>query len=157
MTEQVQQGADMVAIPPNTPFDPVQALVKWNEMQEQMRALKVTEMALRKQLFTHYFPTPREGTNTVPLAAGYVLKGGYTIDRSVDIGAFNANKEEFAKNNIAADSMVEFKPSLKKSVYNTLTAEQMNIFDRCLVVKPGSPSLEIVLPAKAKKAGEVAA
>jgi hypothetical protein len=155
MTEAVQD-ANMVAIPPNTPFDPVAALVQWNEMQEQMKKLKVAEMALRKQLFTHYFPTPKEGTNTAPLSAGWVLKGGYPIERTVDIGAFNAGKELFAENGIAADSMVEFKPSLKKPEYNTLTAEQKNLFDRCLVVKPGSPSLKIVLPVKAKKAGETA-
>lgn len=155
MTEEVQDDA-MVAIPPNTPFDPVAALVKWDEMQKLMKKLKADEMVLRKQLFTHYFPAPKEGTNTTPLSAGWVLKGGYPIDRAVDIGAFNAGKELFAQSGIAADSMVEFKPSLKKAEYNTLTEEQKQLFDRCLVVKPGSPSLEIVLPAKAKKAGETA-
>jgi hypothetical protein len=40
--------------------------------------------------------------------------------------------------------------------YRTLPEEQHQLFDQCLIVKPGSPALEIVLPAKAKKAGEQA-
>ena len=37
--------------------------------------------------------------------------------------------------------------------YRELTAEQTQLFDQCLIVKPGSPALEIVLPKKRAAAG----
>ena len=148
------EGADVVAIPKNVPLDPIAALQEWDGMQKKMKELKAAEMILRKQLFAHFFPNPKEGTNKVPLAAGWELKGGYTLDRAVDVGALLANSERFVEAGISADALVERKPSLVTSVYRTLTAEQAQLFDQCLIIKPGSPSLEIVLPAKAKKAGE---
>jgi len=144
----------MTAIPENTA---TQAdLETWFVMQEQLKKIKAAEMLLRKKIFDHYFKEPKEGTNSAPLADGWVLKGKYQIDRSIDPGAFAAMKEQFLEAAIKYDELVEYKPSLKLSEYRTLTAEQQQLFDRALIVKPGSPALEIVLPAKAKKAGEKA-
>ena len=85
-----------------------------------------------------------------------MLKGKHTINREIDPGAFGAFKERFAEAGIKADALVQYKPSLVLKEYRTLTDEQHQLFDQCLIIKPGSPALEIVLPAKAKKAGETA-
>jgi len=143
----------MTNIPTNTV---TQAdLEEWYRLQEDLRRIRASEMLLRQRIFGAYFP-PVEGTNSAPLADGWVLKGKHTINRDIDLGALGAMKEQFAEAGISADALVQYKPSLVLKEYRTLTEEQRQLFDRALIVKPGSPALEIVLPAKAKKAGEQA-
>lgn len=144
----------MTNIPANTVSQA--DLEEWFRLQDQLKKIKAAEMLLRQKIFCAYFPSPVEGTNSAPLADGYVLKGKYTINREVDPGALGALKEQFVQAGISADALVQYKPSLVLKEYRTLTEEQRQLFDRVLIVKPGSPSLEIVLPAKAKKAGEQA-
>ena len=137
-------------------------LEEWFRLQDQLKKIKASEMLLRQKIFGSYFPSPVEGTNSVALADGWVLKGKHTISREVDPGALGAlrTKDEviglspFEAAGINVDKLVQYKPSLVLKEYRTLTEEQRQLFDRALVVKPGSPALEIVLPAKAKKAGE---
>lgn len=130
-------------------------LIEWDRLQQELKRVKTAEMVLRTKIFKSYFPTPAEGTNSAPLANGYVIKGTYVISREVDPGALQALGEQLLAAAIRADSLIAYKPSLVKREYNTLTAEQKHLFDQCLVVKPGAPSLEIVLPAKARKAGDI--
>lgn len=141
----------------------VNDLTVWFTMQEELKKLKASEMMLRKRIFGHYFPDPKEGTNTFVLPDDYQLKGKHTIQRDVDQGAYLAmnakdpqsEKSQFEMQGINGDALVEWKPSLKLSLYRELTAEQQQFFDRCLLVKPGSPALEITPPAKKRgKAGE---
>jgi len=129
-------------------------LVEWYRLQEELKRIKAVEIVLRQKIFGAYFPFPTEGTNSAPLADGWVLKGKYIINREIDLGSLGAMKEQFAQAGIATDSLVQYKPSLVLKEYRKLTEEQRHLFDRALIVKPGSPTLEIVLPAKAKKAGE---
>ena len=147
----------MTDIPANTV---TQAdLEEWFRLQEQLKKIKASEMLLRQKIFGAYFPSPEEGTNSAPLADGYVLKGKHTINRELDPGAFGAmrvpdpdsGKSRFEAAGINVDSLVQYKPSLVLKEYRTLTEEQRKLFDQVLIVKPGSPALEIVLPAKAKK------
>jgi hypothetical protein len=139
----------MTGIPQNTV---TQADINaWYEMQEQLKKLKASEMILRTKIFKAFFPTPKEGTNTAPLAEGWVIKGTFSIIREIDVGALDALGEVFEKAHISKDKLVKYTPSLKKAEYNTLTEEQKKLFDNALIIKPGSPSLEIVLPAKAAK------
>jgi hypothetical protein len=124
---------------------------QWYVLQDQLKKLKASEMLLRTRIFKGLFPNPVEGTNNYPLPEQWVLKGGYKLTRNIDIGSLQAMRERFAAAGVRADSLVEYKPSLVLSEYRTLTDEQRQLFDQCLEIKPGSPSLEIVLPAKAKK------
>jgi hypothetical protein len=124
---------------------------QWYVLQDQLKKLKASEMLLRIRIFKGLFPNPVEGTNNYPLPEQWVLKGGYKLTRNIDIGSLQAMRERFAAAGVRADSLVEYKPSLVLSEYRTLTDEQRQLFDQCLEIKPGSPSLEIVLPAKAKK------
>ena len=139
----------MVTVPENeiTQAD----LEKWYKLANELKSIKAQEILLRKKIFAGKFPDPIEGTNTCPLEDGWVLKGTYSLDRAIDQGAFDAIKEKLEEENVSPDSLVQYKPSLVKRAYNTLTAEQRNLFDQCLIIKPGSPSMTIVLPASAKK------
>lgn len=144
----------MTTIPANAVSQ--EDLAEWYRLQEQLKKIKASEMLLRQKIFGAYFPSPAEGTNSAPLADGWILKGKHTINREIDPGALGALKTRFAEAGIRADDLVQYKPSLVLKEYRTLTDEQHQLFDQCLIVKPGSPALEIVLPAKAKKAGETA-
>lgn len=142
----------MTELPKNTVTQ--EDLTKWYELKEELARVKASEMLLRQKIFAGYFPAPVEGTNDAPLADGYVLKGKYSITRDVDPGAIGALKDQLLEAGIKADALVQYKPSLVLKEYRTLTKEQQDLFDQCLIVKPGSPALEIVLPKKAAKAGE---
>lgn len=124
-------------------------LQTWFKLDEEIRKLKTAEVLLRQKIFKGKFPNPVEGTNTTPLNEGWVLKGKRTINRTIDIGALNALREQFATRGINADSMINYKPELKVAEYRKLTAEQLNLFDQALIIKDGMPALEIMLPKKA--------
>lgn len=144
----------MTAIPPQPPVT-AEDLVLWDNMQKQLKALRASEMALRQRIFGAYFPTPSEGTNSAPLAAGWVLKGTHKLERKIDIGALTAMTARDADGHsrlsrafMNPDTLVKWVPELVLGEYRKLTAEQQQLFDSALIIKPGSPSLEIALPAK---------
>jgi hypothetical protein len=120
------------------------ALSNWETLNVQLADLKLREMSLRASIFKKVFPKPVEGINTHKLKNGYALKGSYPINRKVDLALLQTLSPRFVANKINAQSLVEYKASLKTGVYRTLTVEQRHLFDQCLEIKPGSPSLEIV-------------
>ena len=126
-------------------------LETWYQIQDTLKKLKAQEMILRKRIFEHYFPEPKEGTNSHELNDGYVLKAKYGLLRDIDVGELQSCGDLFAQAGISADALVQWKPFLKVKEYRQMTAEQRALFDRCLVIKPGAPSLEITLPKKAQK------
>ena len=123
-------------------------LEDWYKLQEDLSRIKNAEMLLRKKIFDHYFKAPKEGTNTQPLRDGYALKGGYVINRAVDVALLTNFNEKLKSAGVSVDKLVKYEPKLAVSEYRTLTEEQRQLFDQVLVIKPGSPSLEIVLPKK---------
>lgn len=120
----------------------------WNAFTEAeaAKAAIKREQELRRQVFEHYFKNPREGTNYVELPDGWRLKGIYKLDRKIDEAALPAVKEQLKEMGVNADPLVEYKPSLKIKLYRELTAEQMRIFDQALIIKPSSPTIELVKP-----------
>lgn len=125
----------------------------WYEMAVKLKKLKMQESLERKRIFGHFFTDPDEGTNNHDLADGYVLKGKHTLTREVDEGAYTSLKEKFREKGFNPDVLVKWKPTLVKKEYNKLSDENRTYFDQILLIKPGSPALEVVLP---KKKGTVA-
>jgi hypothetical protein len=144
----------MAEIPENQATQ--QDLVKWFQLTqeiEKMKPLIEQERILRKKIAALYFPNPTEGTNTFELndGTGCVLKYGHTIERKVDEAQLLAMRDVLAESSISVDDLIRRKPELEKKAYNKLTDEQRALFDQALIIKPGSITLEITLPAKAKK------
>jgi hypothetical protein len=92
---------------------------------------------------------------------GAVMKGGYVINRTVDVGALDALRKMVADEQLNPDNkmptlkldqLVKWKPEVAISEYRKLTEEERLRFDQCLVIKPGAPSLEIMHPKRAKPA-----
>lgn len=133
-----------------------QDLADWYVTKKQLSELKVKEMLMRTRIFRFFFPAPKEGTNTsTPLAdgSGAVVKGQHIVNREVDKAALTVLQEQFVGAGIKVDDLIEWKPSLKISMYRELTDEQRHLFDQCLTVKDGSPQLEIVVPKRAARNG----
>lgn len=137
----------MVTIPDNPVT--MQDLVEWYKTTEELARLKIKEILLRKKIFGHYFPNPEEGTNTSdPLPDGAVVKGVHKINREVDDAALKVLEPEFLKKGIPVDSLIRRKPDLVLKQYRGLTKEEQKFFDQALIIKPGTPELDIVVPKR---------
>ena len=139
----------MTAIPQNaiTQAD----LDSWSQMQTQLSALKSAEMLLRTKIFKGLFPSPVEGTNSIPLGTeGWVIKAKYPITRKPDVALLTAKAAELRAAGIVLEDVIRTIPELATGEYRKLTDEQRHLMDQVLEIKPGSPALEIVLPKRAK-------
>jgi hypothetical protein len=126
-------------------------LNKWSELQAQLLALKSAEMLLRTKIFKGLFPEPVEGTNSVPLGTeGWVIKAKYPITRKPDVALLTAKAGELRAAGIVLENVIRTIPELATGEYRKLTDDQRHLLDQVLEIKPGSPSLEIVLPKRAK-------
>jgi len=124
-------------------------LEEWRLAKAEADAVKpiiAKEQELRKQVFAAFYPTPKEGTNTLDLAEGWKLKGVYKLDRKIDEAALPAVTEQLREMGVNADTLVKWTPSLKTAIYKELTAEQRAVFDQALIIKPGLPTIELVAP-----------
>ena len=139
----------MAVIPADTIT--MEDLNQWNTMHQQLAALKSSEMLLRMRIFKGMFEDPHEGTNTVPLAQGWVIKATYPITRKPDVALLTAATGELRAAGIPLDSVIIYKPEVAVREYKKLSDAHRNLIDRVLDIKPGSPQMEIVLPARAKE------
>ncbi len=119
-------------------------LTEWYALQKQLKQVKEDEMELRKFIFQALFPDPQVGVNTYGLGDGYFVKATHKLNRSIDMAALNAGRDTFDAEDIDLDKLIKYTPDLSMTEYNKLTDEQKKVFDFCLVIKEGSPSLEIV-------------
>lgn len=120
----------------------------WYKLQDELSKIKAAELELRKKIFAGKFINPTEGTNTVPLSDGWVLKGQYKIDRKVDEALLVTLEPILKQNKIPVKELINYKPELALRNYRDLSDEQQAIFDQVLVIKVGTPSMEIVKPKR---------
>jgi hypothetical protein len=132
-------------------------LVEWYRLKEELQRVKAAEFLLRQKIFKFYFPEPKEGTNKVDLkdGTGALLKAVHKIDRTIEQGSLDAlrtaiHAESSNLPKLPISNLVRYKPELVLSAYRALTAEEQIIFDQCLIIKPGSPQLEITIPKERK-------
>lgn len=127
-------------------------LTKWFTAQQKLadicKPLVDEEMALRKQVFAEFFPTPEEGVNDHKLTGGFVLKGTHKIERKVDEAMLSAKEGELIKAGIPMNELIEMKPKLATKEYRKLSAEQRKLFEQVLDIKIGAPQMEIVKPKR---------
>lgn len=143
----------MVEIPENEVT--VADISAWYKAAAELAKLKAYESMLRHKIAKARFPSIKEGTNSSPLDDGYLLKAKHQINRDVDFASFVSNKPRFLEKLIKVDEIIKYKPELVLSEYRTLTEEQRQMFDECLIIKPGATSLEITLPKKKGTVGSL--
>lgn len=136
----------------NTQKEPEQVsqedLNSWFAACQALEAAKAAEIVLRRKIAAFFFRDPKEGTNKVPLADGWVIKMQHVVNRTVDVAALTNLGDEFAKAGLRTDVLLKYKPEVQIANYRTLTDEQRNLFDQALTIKPGTPQLEIVKPKR---------
>lgn len=120
-----------------------EALAEWYSIKQKLDEYKTKEMAMRKAIFAQWFPDAVEGVNRFELPDNYLLKGSRIINRSVETASLQAMADKFKEAGINTDVLVQYKPELKISAYRDLSDEQRHLFDQCLIIKDGSPVLEI--------------
>jgi len=126
-------------------------LERWRLAKEEADRVKpiiAKELELRKMAFAAFYPVPDEGTNSMELFQGWKLKGVYKLERKVDETALPAVTKKLVDMGVNVDTLISWKPDLKTAVYRELTAEQREVFDQALTIKPGSPTMEIIPPKK---------
>ncbi len=114
------------------------------------KTLAEDEMRIRREVVTLFYPDPKEGTNTALLNAGWELKYTHKLERKVDEATLDVIKqrlrEEFQVN---PDLLIKYTPEVATKEYKslvTLNPEAAKVFESTLIIKVGSPSLELKAP-----------
>lgn len=119
-------------------------ITEWKESVAVLHRAKGNEAALRRKVLSAFCPEPQEGTNKVELPSGWKLNVKQPYSYKVDEAALDAMRQSLPPGTV--DQLVRFKPELDKRAYKGLVEQHRNIFDEALIIKPGSPSLELVAP-----------
>lgn len=128
------------------PADPQLRLMAWQEIEVLMKSLKKVEAQLRKEMQSHFFPNPDEGTNNKALGNDWKVTCKQTITRKCDEAAFEAVFKELPRG--YKQKLIKFKPELITSAYRKLSDEHKKVFDEALIIKNGSATLEVKAPKK---------
>jgi hypothetical protein len=129
-------------------------LKEWYDLKQQLDDIKNKEVVLRQFIVAGLFPDPKEGTNTYPLndGTGAVAKATHVLNRAVQIELLDELVKSLDANTnlpqLDLDKLVRWKPEVSIKEYRALTDEERNLFDQVLVIKPGMPGLEIMIPKK---------
>ena len=125
-----------------------QDLNEWYLLKDQLVPLAIKEKELRSKIFKAAFPEAKEGTNKYDLGSGYILKAVYPITRDIDVALLDTYKEKLAENHISEDKLIKRVPKLETKFYKCLTKEELKLVDQFLIIKGGSPQMDIIAPKK---------
>jgi hypothetical protein len=129
-------------------------LKEWYALKQQLDEIKNKEIVIRQFIVAGLFPDPKEGTNTYPLndGTGAVAKATHVLNRAVQVELLEELEKSLAADNnlpkLDLNKLVRWKPEVATKEYRTLTDEERHLFDQVLVIKPGMPGLEIMIPKK---------
>lgn len=116
-----------------------QIISEWQTTKTQLAILQDKEKELRAEIIKRCFDDESEGTHRKG-----ALKARFGMTRTVNSDDLLRLQDEFLASGIPLGEVVVFKPSLNLKAYRALTVDQQRSFDRCLVVKPSLPTLEVV-------------
>lgn len=117
-------------------------LGEWHTLANRLKALKKTEVELRKHLFSSIFLDPEEGKNNINISDEYVLSATYNLIRKIDIEKMTEVLESLGEG--SKEFLLKSTTSLNLNNYKTLSSEDRNIVDKALIVSPGLPSMRII-------------
>lgn len=125
----------------------VELLTEWEKTQAQLRTLKAYEMTLRKCVVYEggWFDAAKtSGTQHADLGGGYkmtaVKSENYNLNSDLVDNVLKNFSDDLAK------LLVSWKATLSVSTYKKLTKEQQDLFNGCLNITNGAPTLEIKPP-----------
>lgn len=133
-------------IPQRNAEDMGVTLEEWYKLKVQLDSLKLKELTLRKAIHEFYFPDAEEGTSSIDIGGGFVLKAVTKYNYRIDEGALEAVKPKLEDLGVAPP--VRYKIELDTKPYRALKGEAEEVFGEALIIKPGTPTLSIVKPKK---------
>lgn len=102
---------------------------------------KKLEAELRIKVLEIAFPDSTVGTYNT-FSNDYKIKGVFKNNITINTEKMNETYDSLSP---AEKMCVNFKPSLKLSVYNELEPEEKELLDDCITIKPAMPTLTIEL------------
>lgn len=105
-----------------------------------------TEREMRQELVKLFFPSPKEGTNYLPLDEGWRLKLIYPMNRKVDPAAILPVIAELRAMGAPADALIDWEPKVNAAILKTLDDNAKMVLSQAVTTKPGSVSLELCAP-----------
>jgi hypothetical protein len=136
---------------------------EWQRLDAQLDQVKQAEMALRCEIVMALCDTAKlEGTETLELGNGWKIKAVKKQNYNLT-NEFGETEKLLAAvgqiNPAIATGLVKWKPDMSLSTYKkelvplaATTPELATLLAHALIIKPGSPSLEIVPPKAADPA-----
>lgn len=127
----------------------LEVLEDWRLTMLEIVAFKDTvkkEKELRQALVGMLLEDPSEGVNNCLLPGNWVLRVNHKIDRKIDEEVIQDVAVELRDLGVNADTLVEWKPSVKLATYRELPEEAALVFDQALTIKPAFPSVELLPP-----------
>lgn len=127
-------------------------ILVWKEKQATLVKAQLEEISMRNQLLGLCFPGAKEGTENLDLGKGWILKGvfkqNYSLDKDDEKVDKALNRLEKCGDNgkFVAERVVKWKPELSVSEWRKLSPEQQACIEEVITIKPGQPSLELVAP-----------
>lgn len=132
---------------------------EWLEAKKAAAHWAAEENRLRLAVIARNFGEEHkaEGTENVALDdKGYGLKAVFKLNYSLDNKGDAVDKaltkleKSGDEGKFLADRLVKWKPELSLSEWRNLPEKYQKLFDDVLTVKPGTPSLEFVVPKEEK-------
>lgn len=127
---------------------------EWHRLVKEIEEFKTTKMAreieLRRLIGGMLFPTPKEGVNKASAPGGWEVKFTYKLDYKVDEAVLPSALEQLQKLQVGTDGLIRRKPELVLKRYRELTEDQQKVLAEALVIKPSTPTLELVPPNDSK-------
>ncbi len=118
---------------------------------EEAKLVIARELELRQKVVKMFFPEAKEGTNSMDMNAGWKLKAVYKLTRKVDAAALTTMLPVLREKAVPVDTLFQWKPELKVSVYREMTPEQLALIDQVITTSPASPELQLIPPKTSSK------
>lgn len=145
---------------------------EWLNAAKVLADAKENEMRIRKDLTAMMFPTPKKGTQRVPIGDGYNIKLEYKLTHKLGNAELlddEQNKITIAtqvshledeilgsctEGEVLATRLIKWTPALVPGEYDKLSTENeliiKKIIDKILTIEPAAPALTFEEPKPAK-------
>ncbi len=135
-------------------------LAEWETAKGVLERAKASEMEARKAAAAFLFPTPKEGTQRIPLNNGFNVKMVHKVNTKISASNddVDAAEEEAAKigneGQFLFERIITWKPEFSKSEFKKLDdglevhKKVKALVEKLIVETPGAPTLEIEEPKK---------
>ena len=98
-------------------------------------------------IFKDFFPNANEGSNKAYddalRGAEFRIVAKVPVTRDIAVGVLEALMPQLREKGIHVSKLIRYKPELELKEYRKLTAEEMHLFDQCLIIKEGTAAVAI--------------